>query len=256
MSNVTRLPTAATMTQALSRLVATLPALSLRDEWQVSSPLPAEYQGLLPEALRMAESSLVPVSNADFFDAIGTFLDWCDLLGLRSFPEDQQERAKLMSRLALAYYQTLSDLPPDLLVIALAKIQHEHRWRNLPLPADIRAAVAEDLENRQRIRRRLKTAIKLGRFEEPPLPADQRATPEQIAAVRARTVDAPAEQPKAHKEPPTLVYPPSDAQMRRILGDILGQEQSAQVEPKGPSGEGAKNDMVADNPENAAQGGA
>jgi hypothetical protein len=209
--------------------------------------LPAEYRGLLPEALRMAEMSLVPVSNADFFDAIGAFLDWCDLLGLRPFPEDEQERSKLMSRLALAYYQTLSDLPPDLLVIALAKIQHEHRWRNLPMPADIRGAVAEDLENRQRIRRRLQTAMKLGRFEEPPLPADQRAKPEEIAAVREMEAKAAqrarpgheAERPEPHKEPPTLVYPPTDAQMRRILKGIAGHEQ-----PAVPSNEGAKSDMA------------
>jgi hypothetical protein len=161
----------------------------LSSEWKPADALPAEYRAALAPALEEVNRSLLPVSNRECFAQLGELLVWADMFGLVKMPDEKRELTQKTAALCRMYWESLGDLPADLLTLALRRTRNGHAYSKLPLPADIRGYITEELCRRQLMAMRLKTAIILGNFEEPPLTKRERITPEQAAEVRA-TVQA------------------------------------------------------------------
>lgn len=140
--------------------------------------------------------------------ALGELVDWIEGFGVIALPDDPTERREKVGRIAGRYAENLSDLPSDLLVQAIRSTINAHRFRNLPLPADIRATVAEELGRRRAQRARLESVLRLGQFERPPVPRGERVTPEQLAELRVKLAAAgipplPGSSQPEVGEPPT-----------------------------------------------------
>ena len=90
------------------------------------------------------------------------------------------------------YREDLADLPSDLLVLAVQRVVMTHRYRNLPLPAEFRKAVAEELARRRLALSQLQAVRKFGRFAEPALPPEERQTSAQAAETRRSVAGATA----------------------------------------------------------------
>lgn len=135
--------------------------------WQPSEPVPANLAARLPEALEAVEKSLQPATSQEFLVALDQLWAWVEMFGVVVIPTGA-EREKWFQDRTRFYYDALQDLPTDLLVQAIAKITSEQRFRVLPMPGDIREAVAGDLSARRNLKRRLSTAAmfaRLGRLE-------------------------------------------------------------------------------------------
>lgn len=95
----------------------------------------------------------------------------------------------------------LSDLPGDLLLAALRRVIHTHRWRHVPTVADLRAAVADDLRDRKDALRQLQTAQARtpiprptkNRERTPPRPETLRKLQEVTRSMRVRHPEPTAE---------------------------------------------------------------
>jgi hypothetical protein len=155
----------------------------LASEWTLAEALPADYRDKLPVALEVVQRTLVSVTNAEFFDTIGELIDWADLFGLTKMPVDERERGRKAGMISRLYWQTLGDLPADLLDLALKRTMAGHSYTVMPLPGEIRAYVAPEMARRKLMALRLETALMFARFEEPPLPDREKITPEQRKAV-------------------------------------------------------------------------
>lgn len=158
----------------------------LSSEWHPAERLPAAYREILPDGLTQVERSLVPVGNVECFAELGEMVEWADMFGLLKLPDDERERAKKSAVLCRMYWESLGDLPADLLTLALKRTRSGHGYSKLPLPADIRGYITEELCRRQLMAMRLATAIKFGTFTAEPLPERERITPEQAAEVREK----------------------------------------------------------------------
>ena len=134
---------------------------------------------------------------------------WAETFGLVALPANGAKRQAAYAAIASGYHEAISDLPGDLALKAVAHIKRTHRFRNLPLPADIRAAVANDLALRMLTLKRLESALRFGRFDLPPLRPEDRIRPGQMAALgRGMLTSAIARMPGAETaedgEPPAV----------------------------------------------------
>lgn len=58
---------------------------------------------------------------------------------------------------ARIYVGALSDVPADLLALALTRLQRDWKWPRMPSPADIREAIKDELGSRKLRLTRLRT---------------------------------------------------------------------------------------------------
>lgn len=171
MGDVTRFQGRETAETKLSALESKLPVLLVND-WVPADPLPAEYRDALPVAAEQVKLTLEPVTNAVFFEEIAGFVDWADLFGLAKLPDDPRDRGRKAGTIGRIYFETLSDLPADLLALALRRTMKHHDYSVMPLPGDVRKQVRSELARRKLIALRLETARMFARFEEASRPVN------------------------------------------------------------------------------------
>ena len=142
--------------------------------WRALDTLPNEARVRVAAAIPALEAALEPATVQAAAVALEPLISLIDRYGLVALPADQDGREEALGRIARGYRDDLADLPSDLLVLAVQRIVRTHRYRNLPLPAEFRRAVAEELERRMSGLLLLKAVHRLGRFVGPPLAPEER----------------------------------------------------------------------------------
>ena len=98
-------------------------------------------------------------------------------------------------REAMTFYaETLDDVPPDLLEKAVDNVVRNYKYgHRMPPPADLRAAIEQDMAERANALARIETAQKFGKYDEPyepPSDADKTKVAEILAETK-RNLAAP-----------------------------------------------------------------
>jgi len=102
-------------------------------------------------ALARYERALAPAGFEAMAVLVLRLLEFAATFGIKC--PDQESAAAI-------YSDALSDLPPDLLSAAINRTVQTWQWGNrLPMPAEVRAAVTDDLARRQREKSRLELAL-------------------------------------------------------------------------------------------------
>jgi hypothetical protein len=218
MGDVTRLPDQEPTEARLSALALRLPAL-LSSEWVLAEGLPAEYRDLIPAAEEQVKAALAPVSNGEFFEAVGELIEWADLFGLAKLPADPRERGRKTGMIGRMYWQALGDLPPDLLALALKRTMSGHDVSVMPLPGEIRNHVGPELARRKLMALRLETARMFARFrnDAPVDPERAKVAAVGIAACVANMTGPKREYDQGESEDP--------AEFSQYRAGPVGQEQ-------------------------------
>lgn len=159
--------------------------------WTAADPLPVDIAEAVPSALAMVERELEPADQKAFYCAMDKLLAWIEQFGVIALASEPARRKEQMRAIIASYRAALSDLPSDLLLIAIDRTTAQHRFRNLPLPGDIRAAVEGELMERKRLRDRLRTVE---------LMAQYRATEEQARFKRRASEAEKAEVERVVRE--------------------------------------------------------
>lgn len=112
----------------------------------------------IADAIAGYDRALVPADARAFAVTIDRLFAFARVFGLGN-PD---------TRAAVGFYrQALADVPPDLLAEAVRRIVGAWRWgHKLPLPADLRATIADELGRRKVERARLRMAADKLRREE------------------------------------------------------------------------------------------
>jgi hypothetical protein len=134
--------------QSLTRFVE-----SWKWEEKPNNPLPPMTQALLPEAIIQAQAINQPSTAKQFAVSMERLLKFCQTFGLPA--SDLKASVEF-------YRASLSDLPPDLLDLAIDRTIRAHKYRTLPLPADIRAQVNAEMIKRRAPLDRLRMAQRWG----------------------------------------------------------------------------------------------
>jgi hypothetical protein len=151
--------------------------------WKATDNLPAETREAAAMHLQALEQAVQPASARAAAVALEPLISLIDRYGIIPLPSDAEARETELSRIARGYRQDLADLPSDLLALAVRRIVRTHQYRNLPLPAEIRKAVAEEFIYRRAALGRLDSILKFGKFSSPPLAPEDRLTPHQTPEV-------------------------------------------------------------------------
>ncbi len=160
--------------------------------WRALNTLPAETRGQVAAAIPALEAALAPATVQAAAVGLEPLIRLIDRYGLVPLPTDPDDREAELGRIARMYREDLADLPSDLLVLAVQRVVTTHRYRNLPLPAEFRKAVAEELARRRLALSQLQAVRKFGRFAEPALPPEERLTPAQASETRRSVAGATA----------------------------------------------------------------
>jgi hypothetical protein len=85
-------------------------------------------------------------------------LTWLTQFGILALPAGDDAKEEMLSNIASSYQDALGDLPSDLLISAIDQTIKTHKFRNLPLPGDIRELVSAELSERRALSTKIKTA--------------------------------------------------------------------------------------------------
>lgn len=143
---------------------------------QPNDRLPAAKASLLPRARAEIRNLLEPPTTEQIAVEIGKLLEWGRGMGMSG---------KGLDAVAEAYLEDLKTIPADLLEGAIRAARAAHRYGNrLPLAAEIRAQVQEEMDRRHRLRMHLETASRCS-VEQADPPRYHDMPPEQKAKVDA-----------------------------------------------------------------------
>jgi hypothetical protein len=162
--------------------------------WTTSEPVPAELAAYLPEALEASRISLIPAGPKGHGAAMKKLLTWLSQFGILALPAGDEEREEMMANIASSYQDALGDLPSDLLISAIDQTIKTHKFRNLPLPGDIREKVEVELSERKALSTKIKSADFFTRLRgQQAAPAVRpKRTEAEIAAASAAAAQAKA----------------------------------------------------------------
>lgn len=152
------------------------------ENWTVSERLSAGCRPAVEAAVAMLEASLAPAGAKERAVALGILFDWVAAYEVARIPDDPEERRVWVAQKMAAYSQDLADLPADLLMQAVDVVRRTRRYSSLPLPGDLRAAVAEPLAVRRAALNKARLALRLNRFEAPP---ERPVSADDVARLRA-----------------------------------------------------------------------
>lgn len=181
--------------------------------WKAGDTLPHSARAEAEAAIPRLTEALQPAPAKAQAVAIGRLLDWAMDFGLVAVPTDDSGRREWSGRMSKRYREALEDLPADLITRAVEETMLTHRFRNMPLPADMRAVVAGELMARKGALGSLQVALRLNRFASPPVAPEDRPTAAQFAAFRRdlHIRRLPGSETVEAGEPP----PPADARVDR-----------------------------------------
>lgn len=90
-------------------------------------------------------------------------IGWIERYGVIPLPERPDERRAALRDIVAGYRDDLSDLPDDLLLAAVERTVRAHKYRTLPMPADIRQHADSAMRERTTLLNRLRTAEMIAR---------------------------------------------------------------------------------------------
>lgn len=151
--------------------------------------------------------------------ALARLLDWIADFGIAPIPTDAGARKAYLLRLAGRYQEHLAKLPADLLVRCVEETMASHRFRNLPLPADMIARVSGDLARRRAALSACRLALKFNRFDAPPIALEDRVRPEQVRQLAQDLAAATEARRLAGSETPEDGEPPPPPNARQDRGE-------------------------------------
>lgn len=224
MAELTPLPATRGITAATEALPALLRSMSsLGPAWKASDPLPASYRPLIEQAITLAQRMLEPAGPEAMTVAIGKLLEWVELFGIVALPHEPQARGAKLRQIGKFYRDGLTEVPGDLLLIAVERTLTSHKYSTLPKVAEVREHISADWAARRIELGRLQLAAKIGRFEPPPARPEDRPVASSVRALAEALRVAPLYQrsgPAPPAEAPT-------AETRRPLGKSLSAEHLA-----------------------------
>lgn len=193
-----------------------MPSPSWLAGWKATDRLPAAARAEAEACIPALEAGLVPASPKVLAVAIARLLDWVEDFGITPMPTDDAARREKVGRLAARYREHLAALPEDLLLRCVDETMVAHRFRNLPLPADMIARVSGELARRRTALGACRLALKLGCFDAEPIAASDRVRPEQMRQLRRELAAGavlramPGSDTPEYGEPPPLPKPRED----------------------------------------------
>jgi hypothetical protein len=138
------------------------------ENWEAWHQLPEGVTlPALKAELEIVERTLEPASSPQMAVGIAKLLDFARAFGITN-AEGSQVRS-----MAEFYRQGFEDVPGDLVLLACERASREWRWGNrMPLPADLKAMISEELGRRRVVQARIRSAMMKARVPEPrpPLP--------------------------------------------------------------------------------------
>ena len=155
---VLRGPTALTMTLASAES-----STVWIQNWAVCEPLPEGEAEKLPAYIAAYEAGLAPADVKAFAVGIKPLVDWVQQFGVIPLSADTDARRRQIADIVASYRVDLGDIPADLIETAFRRAKGSHVFRNLPLPGEVRAQIADELARRQSKLLRLKTAEMIAR---------------------------------------------------------------------------------------------
>lgn len=186
--------------------------------WKATDTLPAAARADAQAAIPRLEAALVPADPKAMVVALTSLLDWITDFGIVPLPVDPGARSAFLDRLAGRYREHLVTLPADLLVLCMEETMASHRFRNLPLPADMIARVSAEWGRRRNALGRLRLALKLNCFDAPPIAPEDRVRPEQVRALRLELAAATAARAMAGADTPEDGEPRTPPNARQDCG--------------------------------------
>ena len=204
--------------------------------WNPAEPLPEGAAEQLPALVAGAEAAIIPADVRAFAVAMDELAQWVERFGVIPLSENEAKRTAQIADVVRGYDAALSDLPADLLLAAVRKTIATHRFRNLPLPADIRAHAEDELAERKARLLRLKTAAIIAEREakaRDEYSAPRERTPEQIAAAAEmaakvnRMEVAPKPVPKALGD-----LKPEETDRREAIRRVMAETKGFRRIPK------------------------
>lgn len=162
--------------------------------WTAAEQVPSDLAEHLPAAVKASEHSLMPISQKAFAVAMDKLIAWAEQFGLVAMPTREDARGEMIANLVDSYRTALDDLPQDLLMTAIDQTIRNHKFRNLPLPGDIRDRISADLSDRKTLSTKIKSADFFNRlrgqqaapaFRKPPTEAEKQAASEAAAKAKA-----------------------------------------------------------------------
>lgn len=152
--------------------------------WKPTDTLPASARADAEACIPALEADLAPAPPKALAATIARLVDWIEDFGITPMPDEPEARREKVARLSGRYREHLQHLPADLLVRCVNETMAAHRYRNLPLPAEMLARVTGELGRRRTVLGACRLALKLGRFDLAPVPEEDRVRPEQLRALR------------------------------------------------------------------------
>lgn len=128
-------------------------AASGLENWISAEPLPpmiARHPKRLKEALTQIEVDVAPVTARAMAVIVGQFLDFANTFQLGGAWEPE--------KVAADYRGALAELPGALIALGFKRLQQTWHWRSLPLPGDVRQAIAPETEQIWRAKSNLSRA--------------------------------------------------------------------------------------------------
>lgn len=129
-------------------------------DWQPEhdQTIPPQIAKHLPELKTAITAALMPPTEAQFTQALEAIWTTPAMFGIKLEPGQ-------IAGATTIYRQVLSELPLDLLDEAIKRTISNWTYRNLPMPAEIRNHVTEELSRRRLIQTRIKIAEMYARWQ-------------------------------------------------------------------------------------------
>jgi len=119
--------------------------------WTPAEQVPSEVIPHLDQNIEVAWSLIQPAEPMTWAVVMDDFIGWIERFGIVPLHAiGSPERDRTVSAIVADYRNALHDIPDDLLKEAFEKTIQNHRFRNLPLYAEVRQYVDDELRDRKR----------------------------------------------------------------------------------------------------------
>ena len=200
----------------------------LRDGWTPAHRLPMAYRREIDRQLLLLRPLCAPADETGIAVYAGKLAEWIGAYGLMPLPADPDEREAALQPVLVGFIDDRDPLMPgDLLAESVVRMRRRHRFRNLPMPAELAATVSADWARRRTILARLELAARIAPFEAPDIPAADRVGGDAMRSLTGSIASAFAVPPLYLRSDPR---PPSDADKLRGLPPTIpmrGQRDAA-----------------------------